>query len=254
VHGRTVVIATGARYLRLRVPRLEEFEGVSIWYAATEMEAMLCRGDPVVVVGGGNSAGQATVFLSEHAASVRLVVREGDLGETMSRYLIDRIQQIDSVDVLLHTEVRELVGERGALQAVVAENNQTGERQRIDARALFIFIGAAPYTAWLRDQIALDEQGFVLTGHAAGAVPGHGDGAGLLETSRTGIFAVGDVRAGSTKRVASAVGEGAMAVVFVHRHLAGKSSHENASPRERQPTAEPAIGQQADAARAAQPA
>ena len=209
VHGRTVIIATGARYRRLDVPNLEDFEGNGVYYAATLAEAGFCKGSPVVVVGGGNSAGQAAIFLSEHAASVRLLVREESLGQNMSHYLADRIESNPRVEVMLHTEVRELVGTDG-LEAVVAEDNQTGARTRLHTRAMFVLIGAEPCTAWLAPSLALDDKGFVLTGF---------DDSLPLETSLPGVFAVGDVRSQSVKRVASAVGEGAMAVRLVHEHV-----------------------------------
>jgi thioredoxin reductase (NADPH) len=228
----TIVIATGARYRRLDVPRLEEFEGTSVFYAATLMEAQICMGDPVAIVGGGNSAGQAAMFLSRHAVRVLLLVRGGDLGESMSRYLIDEIERNPLVDVMLHTEVVELVGEEGALEALVAEDNRTGAQRPLEARALFVFIGALPHTDWLGDRVAKDTKGFILTGSdVAGAAPSPL----LLETSVPGLFAVGDVRANSIKRVASAVGEGAMAVRLVYEHLeerhAGKRATVAYSPR-----------------------
>jgi thioredoxin reductase (NADPH) len=212
--GRAVVIATGAHYRRLPVPDLERFESVSVFYEATLMEALVCVGDSVAVVGGGNSAGQAALFLARHAARVRLLIRGGDLRKDMSRYLADRIETSDAVDVLPHTEVRELVEDErgGALKALIVEDNRTGERRSLDAKALFVFIGAEPCTPWLAGEIAMDPKGFVLTGAAAGAQS-------LLQTSRPGVLAVGDVRSGSIKRVASAVGEGAMAVRLVHDHL-----------------------------------
>jgi thioredoxin reductase (NADPH) len=216
VEGRTVVVATGARYRKLPVPRLEEFEGTSVHYAATHVEAQLCHGDPVAVVGGGNSAGQAAVFLMKHAARVSLLIRGGDLGRSMSRYLADRIERPPGIEVLRHTEVRELVGE-GALEAVVVEDNRTGSRRRLEARALFVFIGAEPHTGWLGDRLALDDRGFILTG--ADAVPDDGRQPFLLETSLPGVFAAGDVRSGSIKRVTSAVGEGAMAIRLAHEYL-----------------------------------
>jgi thioredoxin reductase (NADPH) len=221
--ARTVLITTGARYRKLDVPRLEELEGTCVYYAATMMEAHLCRGDPVAVVGGGNSAGQATLFLAQHTTKVTLLIRHEDLGRDMSRYLADRIERSPKVEVLRTTEVRELVGDR-ALEALVVENNQTGERRRIEARELFVFIGAKPHTGWLGDKLALDDRGFVLTGRAARpAENGEGQDAGhepyLLETSLPGVFAAGDVRSGSIKRVASAVGEGAMAIRLVHARL-----------------------------------
>jgi thioredoxin reductase (NADPH) len=224
IRARSVLIATGARYRRLDVPRLEEFEGSSVYYAATEIEARMCRNDPVVVVGGGNSAGQAAVFLAAHAAKVRLLIRHGDLGRDMSRYLVDQIERTPGIEVLRHTEVRELLGD-DSLEAVVVEDNRTGERRRLDARSLFVFIGAEPHARWLADQLALDDRGFILTGAdtrteaddplwlAAGRQPLP------LETNRPGVFVAGDVRSGSIKRVASAVGEGAMAVQLVHEYL-----------------------------------
>jgi thioredoxin reductase (NADPH) len=211
--GRSVVIATGAHYRRLPVPQLERFESVSVFYEATLMEALVCAGDPVAVVGGGNSAGQAALFLSRHAARVRLLIRGGELRKDMSRYLADRIEASDTIDVMPHTEVRELVGgDDGTLDALVVEDNVSGERRSLDAKALFVFIGAEPCTPWLAAEIALDPKGFVLTGTEAGS-------GSLLETSRPGVLAVGDVRSGSIKRVASAVGEGSMAVRLVHDHL-----------------------------------
>src|SRR4051794_29937475 len=221
VAGRTLVVATGARYRRLGVPRLEEFEGVSVYYAATWMEAQVCRGDPVVVVGGGNSAGQATTFLSQHTPKVHLVVRERDLGEHMSRYLIDRIERAPNVEVRLHSEVRELLGEE-LLEGVVVEDNTSRERDTLEARAMFVFIGAEPHTGWLGDAIALDDRGYVLTGPDAlppGRESEYGRQPVLLETSRPGVLAAGDVRAGSIKRVASAVGEGSVAIRLVYEHL-----------------------------------
>ena len=209
VAGRTVVIATGARYRKLQVAGLEDFEGTSVFYAATLVEAMFCVDDPVIVVGGGNSGGQATIFLADHAARVTLVVREDELTENMSRYLADRIERAPSVDVRLHTELRELVGGH-RLESAVVEDTHTGERAKLPALALFVFIGAAPHSAWLGDQVELDDGGYVRTGR---------DGSLLLETNLPGVFAAGDVRAGSIKRVASAVGEGAMAVRLVHERL-----------------------------------
>jgi thioredoxin reductase (NADPH) len=218
IEARTVIIATGVRYRRLPVPGLERLEGVSVFHAATVVEARVCAGDPVAVVGGGNSAGQAALFLAHHAAVVRLVMRESDPTENMSRYLVDRIERTPAIEVLLDTEVREAEGGK-ALEALCVENNRTRDRRRIEARGLFVFIGAQPYTSWLGDEIALDENGFVLTGRAAAQPAGTPRECMLLETSRPGVLAAGDVRSGSIKRVASAVGEGAMAVRLVHEHL-----------------------------------
>jgi thioredoxin reductase (NADPH) len=218
ISSRTVVIATGARYRRLPVLRLEEFEGKSVYYAATLMEARHCGPQPVVVVGGGNSAGQATVFLSQHASKVYLLIRDGDLSANMSRYLIDQITDNPQVEVLLNAEVRELVGDDGELEAVVAEDNRNGQRRRLDAGLLFVFIGAEPCTGWLGRSVALDGKGFVLTG--VDLPNANGSRRQVLETSLPGVLAVGDVRSGSIKRVASAVGEGSMAVRLIHEHLA----------------------------------
>jgi thioredoxin reductase (NADPH) len=215
--ARTVVVATGARYRKLPVPRLEDFEGVSVFYAATWMEAQLCRGDPVAVVGGGNSAGQATLFLSQHTPKVHLLIRGGALTADMSYYLAERIERAPNVEVHPHTEVRELVGD-GALEALVVVDNRTSERRQIRARSLFVFIGASPHTDWLGGEVLLDARGFVLTG-ADAAPPQDGHRPLPLETSRPGVFAAGDVRQGSIKRMASAVGEGSMAVRLVYEHL-----------------------------------
>jgi thioredoxin reductase (NADPH) len=225
VPARTVMIATGARYRRLPVPRLEEFEQTSVYYAATQIEAQLCVNDPVVVVGGGNSAGQAALFLVDHARKVRLVAREHSLGELMSRYLADRLLQDHRIEVHLHSEVRELVGDHGQLEAVVVEDTDSGSRQALPARELMVFIGADPCTNWLDGTVARDAGGYVLTGQDAFA-PLVDDACraprrrpALLETNVPGVFAAGDVRSGSVKRVASAVGEGAMVVRLVHDYL-----------------------------------
>ena len=228
VASRAIIVASGVRYRKLDVPRLAEFEGTSVYYAATQIEATSCVGDPVVVVGGGNSAGQASLFLARHAARAALLVRHGDLRRDMSRYLADQIVRHPDIDVWLNTEVRELEGDRGVLDAVVVEDNRSGERRRLPARALFVFIGADPHVGWLGDQVALDSGGYILTGAAAGnhlvdGSDGGGDGSApprLLETSQPGIFAAGDVRSGSVKRVATAVGEGSMAIRLVHDYLA----------------------------------
>ena len=221
IETRTVLVASGARYRKLPVERLEEFEGTSVFYAATEIEARVCSGDPVAVVGGGNSAGQASLFLADRAAKVQLIIRGDDLGKNMSRYLVDRVERHSRIDVLRQTEVRELVGD-GALHALVVEDTgAAGARREIDARALFVFIGAEPHARWLAGSVELDDRGFVLTGTD---IP-HRQDWNLtrppfpLETSRPGVFAVGDVRSRSIKRVAAAVGEGSMAVRLVHEHL-----------------------------------
>jgi thioredoxin reductase (NADPH) len=224
VAARCVVVASGVRIRRLPVPRLEKFEDTCVYYAATPIEAQQCVGDPVVVVGGGNSAGQAAVFLADHAAEVRLVVREATLDENMSRYLADRIVRDPRIEVHLHTEVEDLEGERGRLESVVVKDTTTGELQRFPAREVMVFIGGTPSTSWLPESVAVDARGYIVTGPDARRPTGEGEGAEppplLLETSLPGLFAAGDVRSGSIKRVASAVGEGAMAVRLVHEHLA----------------------------------
>jgi thioredoxin reductase (NADPH) len=222
VTGRTVVIATGAQYRRLDVPRLEDFEGVGVYYAATQAEGLMCNGHPVVIVGGGNSAGQAAMFLSRRASHCRLVIRGGDLGKSMSHYLVDQIERNPSIEVLTQSQVVELGGER-ELRSVTVHNSLSGENTELPARALFVFIGALPRTGWLRGQLATDSKGFLLTGRDVQNEhlrEYDGDRPLFLETSRPGIFAVGDVHSGSIKRVASAVGEGSMAVRLIHQRLA----------------------------------
>lgn len=214
--SRSIVIATGARYRKLDLPRLAEFEGTSLFYAATTMETGFCTRRPITIVGGGNSAGQATVFLSRYASAVQLVINHGDLRRDMSRYLVDQIEQLPDVRVLPYTEIRDLVGQDGRLERVVVQNVRTGERSEHASAALFVFIGATPCTRWLTGSVDLDERGYVRTG----ARPGGGEWHELLETSVDGVLAVGDVRSGSIKRVASAVGEGAMAVRLIHQYLA----------------------------------
>ncbi|HUA71306.1 MAG TPA: FAD-dependent oxidoreductase [Solirubrobacteraceae bacterium] len=222
VHGRTVIVATGAQYRKLGLPELERYEPTSIYYAATQAEAQMCAGDPVLIVGGGNSAGQAAMFLSHHAASCRLMIRGGDLGKSMSRYLIDELAQRPQVELMTYTEIVELKGEP-SLEAVVVVDNRTGARRELEAKALFVFIGADPHTDWLRGHVAQDEHSFLLTGRELRGkdLDAHEDRRPLfLETSQPGIFAVGDVHSGSIKRVASAVGEGSMAVRLAHQRLA----------------------------------
>jgi len=224
IRSRSVVVATGARYRRLKVPRMEEFESTSVYYAASQVEAQLCRGDPVAIVGDGNSAGQAALFLVKYAEFVRLLVREPELGVNMSRYLVDQIVRSSEIDVQCHTEVRELLGQE-AMEDLIVEDNQTGELRKLPARALFVFIGAEPSTGWLGSEVALDEHGFVLTGPAVGVVaarlraPDSASPRSALETSLPGLFAAGDVRSSSTKRVAPAVGEGAMAIRLIHERM-----------------------------------
>ncbi|UYY57697.1 FAD-dependent oxidoreductase [Sphingomonas sp. S2-65] len=208
VQARSVVVATGARYRKLDLPRYAELEGNGIYYAATAMEAGLCASQEVVVVGGGNSAGQAAIFLSRTAGHVHVLVRGAGLAATMSSYLIERIEASDRITLHPFTEVSELEGE-GHLRALRWTDRQTGESERREVGAVFVMIGAEPNTEWLDGCIDLDPAGFVSTS----------EGHTLFCSSQPGIFAVGDVRAGSVKRVASGVGEGSVVVSALHRYL-----------------------------------
>jgi thioredoxin reductase (NADPH) len=224
VVARAVVLAMGARYRKLAVPGIESFEGKGVYYAATFQEALMCGTGPVVIVGGGNSAGQAAVFLAAQVSRVYLVIRGDDLNRTMSRYLIDQITPHPRVTVRSRTEIREVHGD-DELSEVVIEDKRTGERHSIQTRALFVFIGADPHTSWLAGAIQLDDHGFVPTGPAALYSDADGNQVRtqrqpmMLETSQPGVFAVGDVRSGSVNRVASAVGEGAMAIRQIHEYF-----------------------------------
>jgi thioredoxin reductase (NADPH) len=209
--AKAVVLATGAEYRRLPVSGLEDYEGLSVFYAAGPPEAHLCGGQRVGVIGGGNSAAQAAIWLARGGALVNLLHRRADLAETMSQYLIDELDRY-GVAVRAGSEVVELYGEGGMLEAVTLTDGT-----RLPFSFLFCFLGASPCTEWLGDTVARDEDGFVLTGSDAGAD-------GLLETSVPGIYAAGDVRAGSIKRCATAVGEGAAVVRFVHERLAKETA------------------------------
>jgi thioredoxin reductase (NADPH) len=223
---RCVLISSGVEYRKLEIPRFSDFEGAGIYYAATEMEARLCKGEEVVVVGAGNSAGQAVVYLAGRGGCrrIHLVVRGRDLGKNMSRYLVERVEGLANVTIYRNTRIVGLEGD-GHLGAIEIETPEAG-RRKISTSALFLLIGADPKTDWLRNCVELDKKGFVLTGTSLPQETASNErwrGAGrrpfLLETSLPGIFAAGDVRSGSTKRCAAAVGEGAMAVSFVHAHI-----------------------------------
>ncbi len=220
VAARSVIIATGARYNRLNLDRLSDFESVGVYYAATQMEAQACSGGPAVIVGGGNSAGQAALFLARACTHVLIAIRGDTLARTMSRYLLDEIAREACISVSTHTEVTSLVGD-SHLEAVTIRDNRSGEIVTHPTCGLFVFIGATPCTQWLEGQLATDEDGFLLTGNdVPSSVLDHpGYEPLLLETSRPGVFCVGDARSRSIKRVATAIGEGSMAVRLVFDRL-----------------------------------
>ena len=217
VQARAIVIATGARYRKLDIPDYDKFEGQGIHYAATTLEARLCGREDVIVVGGGNSAGQAAVFLSRYVGHVHILVRGPGLAATMSDYLIQRIEASPRITLHPHTEISALHGE-SQLAAITWRDRRSGAEERKDIRNVFVMIGAAPNTDWLDGCVELDRGGFVLTGQEHRAYPI------TYATSRDGIFAVGDVRSGSVKRVASGVGEGSVVVQAVHRYLNPESA------------------------------
>jgi thioredoxin reductase (NADPH) len=219
--AKCVIIATGAEYHRLEAEGRENFEGSGVYYAATAREKQLCGGSTVIVAGGGNSAGQAAMFLSERAERVLLVIRGEGLAKSMSTYLSRRVEAKKNIEILPHTEIRKMMGGK-VLESVELENTETHECQTVLTPAVFSMVGAMPCTSWLPAEIERDERGFIKTGHAvidAPAWKGLGRLPGPLETSRPGIFAAGDVRSGSVKRCAAAVGEGSMAVEGVHEVL-----------------------------------
>ncbi|MFP2997765.1 FAD-dependent oxidoreductase [Spongiivirga sp. MCCC 1A20706] len=223
--SKALVITTGVDYRKLNNTGVEELSGAGIYYGAATTEAHSCKNGEVYIVGGGNSAGQGAMYLSKFATNVFIVIRKESLQDTMSQYLIDQIDNTDNITLLSYTEIIEACG-NGHLEKVVLLNNKTNSKETKEATAMFIFIGAKPYTAWTGTSLLKDEKGFLLTGRA---VLDHQEGQKiwkqekdpyLLETSIPGIFAAGDVRSGAMNRVASAVGEGAMAISFVHKFLA----------------------------------
>jgi thioredoxin reductase (NADPH) len=220
ITAKCLLIATGAQYRKLDVQGGERFEGTGVYYAATPAEGLLCRGCTVIVVGGGNSAGQAAVFLAGHARQVLLLIRGDDLNKNMSRYLVQRIEQTANIELLCSTTIRRMDG-NSHLQGVEIVNANTGQQRTVETPAVFSFIGATPRTGWLPPEIERDAKGFVRTGATLSESPywTRARTPFLLEASHPGVFAAGDVRSGSVKRVASAVGEGAMSVQFVHEYL-----------------------------------
>ena len=220
IHARSVVIASGARYRRPAIENLQTFEGRGVWYWASPIEARLCAGEEVILVGGGNSAGQAAVFLSGNARKVRMMVRAKGLAESMSHYLIDRIEAAPNIELMIQTEIIALEGKRETgLERVRWKNRATGAETEAPIRNVFLFVGADPATSWLAGcGVEVDKNGFVITGaRRSGNLPANEN---ALESSVPGVFAVGDVRFGSVKRVGGAIGEGAQVVQALHRYLA----------------------------------
>jgi thioredoxin reductase (NADPH) len=223
--AKALVITTGVDYRQLTTPGVAQFKGAGIYYGAANTEAAACRGKKVYIVGGGNSAGQAAMYLSKFAKQVNILIRKDSLSYTMSSYLIDQINGVDNITVCVCREVVEAKGGDG-LEQLTIKNIATGEESTEDASALYIFIGAKPFTEWLGDEIIKNDKGFVETGRDMQHYDDYKKiwklerDPYLLETSCPGIFAAGDVRAGAMNRVASAVGEGSMAISFVHKYLA----------------------------------
>ena len=224
IRARTVVIASGAQYNKPKIENLKKFEGQGVYYGATYIEAQLCGNEDAIVVGGGNSAGQAAVYLSQTSRKVHILVRSGQLSDTMSRYLIQRIEENPAIEMHYYTELVGLDGDT-QLERVTWQDKKTAETSTHDIRHVFIMAGASPRTEWLQGCVALDNKGFILTGRDLDPVVHNlkwplPRAPQMLETSLPGVFAVGDVRAGNVKRVAAAVGEGSIAIYLVHRVLA----------------------------------
>ena len=227
LRAKALLIATGANYRRLNAENREKFEGMGVYYAATALEGQICRNETVIVAGSGNSAGQAAMFLSDGAKKVLLVIRGNDITSKMSDYLSRRVQAQKNIDILYRTEIRRMSGSQ-KLEEVELENTKTGEHQVVRTPAVFSMIGAKPCTEWLPADIARDDKGFIKTGTAVADEPAWRASKHQptpLETSRPGIFAAGDVRSGSVKRCAAAVGEGGMAVAGVHLRLAASNNN-----------------------------
>ena len=218
IRARTVVVASGARYRHPAIADIARFEGRGVWYWASQIEARLCAGEEVVLVGGGNSAGQGAVFLSAHAARVRMMVRGPSLAESMSLFLIERIAATSNIELMTETEIVALHGPAGAgLEKVRWRDRRAGQESEAPIRNVFLFVGADPATEWLQGcGVALDKAGFVTTGTPRS----DGGPRSTLESSIPGVFAVGDVRSGSVKRVGGAIGEGAQVVAAIHNFLA----------------------------------
>jgi thioredoxin reductase (NADPH) len=236
LRAKTVLISTGADYRRLDAENRERFEGVGVYYAATALEGQICRNETVIVAGSGNSAGQAAMFLSDGAKKVLLVIRGDDITKKMSDYLAVRVQAQQNIEILYRTEIRKMFGDQ-RLEEVELENTKTGERRTVKTPAVFSMIGARPCTEWLPSEIERDEKGFIKTGSDVAEAPAwreHKRRPAPLETSLPGIFAAGDVRSGSVKRCAAAVGEGGMAVAGIHLSLAARrnaSANQTSQPQ-----------------------
>lgn len=230
MRARTVVIASGARYRRPEIENLALFEGAGVSYWASPVEARLCEGEDVALIGAGNSAGQAVVFLAPKVKTLHLVVRGAGLEASMSRYLIDRIHALPNVVLHTRTELVALEGDTGrGLVGATYRDRDSGETHHCDLRHVFLFVGADPNTGWLSGCVALDHAGFVITG-----VDGAGAGRSTsLQTDRPGVFAIGDARAGSVKRVAAAVGEGAAVVAQIHQYLDAADEAARSNSREK---------------------
>src|SRR5467141_4791038 len=227
LRAKCVLIATGADYRRLDAEGREQFEGMGVYYAATALEGQICRGETVIVAGSGNSAGQAAMFLADGAAKVLLVIRGDDLFKNMSKYLARRVQARENIEILFHTQIRKMSGGK-MLEEAELENTKTGERRIVRTPAIFSMIGATPCTEWLPLEIERDEKGFIKTGTLVANAPAWKENKrppSPLETSLPAIFAAGDVRSGSVKRCAAAVGEGGMAVAGVQMALAASAEH-----------------------------